>query len=172
MTEPRPELDELLERAFRYALSLTHDRHQSEELLQDACLAISRRDGPWRIDYLISVIRNRHIDLYRHNSRLKQRTLREIDRLHANGQLNGQHNGHGNGQVSEPSDDTLSSALAELNPDERELLFLAVVEGHTAAEIAKLTGRPRGTVLSSIHRTKRKLRLAMSLRDPQECGIE
>ncbi len=168
MSEPRPELDELLERAFRYALSLTHDRHQAEELLQDACLAISRRDGPWRIDYLISVIRNRHIDLYRHNSRLKQRPLREIDRTHGNGQLNGQVNGQANG----PSHDRLSTALAELSPGERELLFLAVVEEYTTVEITRLTGRPRGTVLSSIHRTKQKLRLALSRRDQQESRIE
>ncbi len=168
MTDPRPELDELLERAFRYALSLTHDRHQAEELLQDACLALSRRNGPWRIDYLISVIRNRHIDLYRHNSRLKQRPLREIDRAHGNGQLNGQVNG----QVNGPSHDALSAALAELSPGERELLFLAVIEEYTAVEIARLTGRPRGTVLSSIHRTKQKLRLALRRRDHQGSGIE
>ena len=168
MTDPRPELDELLERAFRYALSLTHNRHQAEELLQDACLALSRRDGPWRIDYLISVIRNRHIDLYRHNSRLKQRPLREIDRVHGNGQLNGQVNG----QVNGPSHDVLSAALAELSPGERELLFLAVIEEYTTVEIAHLTGRPRGTVLSSIHRTKQKLRLALGQRDHQESRIE
>ena len=71
-----------------------------------------------------------------------------------------------------PSHDALSAALAELSPGERELLFLAVIEEYTAVEIARLTGRPRGTVLSSIHRTKQKLRLALGRRDHLESGIE
>ena len=53
---------------------------------------------------------------------------------------------------------TLNRALAALRPAERETLFLADVEGYTAQEIADLTGHPRGTVLSLIHRTHRKLR--------------
>jgi RNA polymerase sigma-70 factor (ECF subfamily) len=36
-------------------------------------------------------------------------------------------------------------------------LYLAVVEGYTAEEIAELTSRPRGTILSLLHRTKAKL---------------
>ena len=52
----------------------------------------------------------------------------------------------------------LGRALGSLRPEEREALFLAVVEGYTAEEIANLTARPRGTVLSLLYRTKAKLR--------------
>ena len=52
----------------------------------------------------------------------------------------------------------LHRALGTLRPDERETLFLAVVEGYTAQEIADMTQRPRGTILSLLHRTKEKLR--------------
>ena len=40
----------------------------------------------------------------------------------------------------------------------REDEVLAIVEGYTAHEIADMTQRPRGTILSLLHRTKEKLR--------------
>ena len=43
-------------------------------------------------------------------------------------------------------------------PEERELLFLAEVEGYSAREIGEITERPRGSVLSALHRAKGKLR--------------
>ena len=79
MLEEPVELEELLQRAFRYAVALTHDRDRAEELIQDACLAVSRRGGPWRIAYLIVVIRNRHIDVCRRNHTLKFHPLDELD---------------------------------------------------------------------------------------------
>jgi RNA polymerase sigma-70 factor, ECF subfamily len=56
----------------------------------------------------------------------------------------------------------LHEALGSLREDERETLFLAVVEGYTAEEIAQLSGRPRGTVLSMLFRAKGKLREKLS----------
>ena len=52
----------------------------------------------------------------------------------------------------------LEKPLSRLREEEREALFLNVVEGYTAQEIAKLTDRPRNTVLSLIHRARFKLR--------------
>jgi len=50
---------------------------------------------------------------------------------------------------------------------EREALLLADVEGYTAQEIAELTGHPRGTILSLIHRSRGKLRRQLSQRDQE-----
>ena len=60
--------------------------------------------------------------------------------------------------VPEPE---LEGALTRLRAPEREALFLNVVEGYTAREIAALTNQPRGTVLSLIHRAKQQLRQAL-----------
>jgi len=54
--------------------------------------------------------------------------------------------------------EALHKALGRLRVEERETLFLAVVEGFSTQEIAAMTNRPRGTVLSMLHRTKSKLR--------------
>lgn len=55
-------------------------------------------------------------------------------------------------------DPELERALDQLRATEREILFLSVLEEYSAREIAELTGRPRGTILSIIHRAKKKLR--------------
>ena len=42
--------------------------------------------------------------------------------------------------------------------EEREALFLWAVEGYTAREIAEMCSSPINTVLSRLHRGRRKLR--------------
>ena len=58
---------------------------------------------------------------------------------------------------------TWHKPLSQLRSEEREAIYLQVVQGYTAAEAAELMERPRGTVLSLIHRGKARLR--MLLRD-------
>ena len=142
------DLRHLLDRLFRYALALSHDRALAEDLVQDACLAVARRGGPWEIAYLMRAVRNKFIDLRRRERVLHIAPLdpaTDAD-LHA----------------VDPDPvfptESIDAALATLGPSERELVYLAVVEDRTTAEIATLTGHPRGTVLSTIYRAKEKLR--------------
>lgn len=145
-------IDDLLDSGCRYAYSLSHDAAEAEDLLQDACLSILGSGAKWERSYLFATIRNRFIDRYRRNRKIlflsleadhdvpddvKNENWESTDVL-----LNGQ----------------LDRALASLRAEERETLFLAVVQGYTAEEIAELTSRPRGTILSLLHRTKAKLR--------------
>ena len=60
----------------------------------------------------------------------------------------------------EPAGDTreLASALAELRPDEREILLLHAWAELTDTEIAAALGIPAGTVKSRLSRTREKLR--------------
>ena len=59
-------------------------------------------------------------------------------------------------------DGPLHRALSSLAPAERELLYLSAVEQYTARELSEMIGRPRGTVLSTLHRAKKKLRTRLS----------
>ena len=63
---------------------------------------------------------------------------------------------------------SLDNALAKLRPTEREALFLAEVQGYTAQQVADQTGRSRGTVLSLLKRSRKKL---VELLDPSECEV-
>lgn len=146
------DIDGLLDAAYRYAVSLTHQPAEAEDLVHDAVLALLRANASWERSYLFVTIRNRFIDLYRRNRKIAFVALEQED-----------------GSAVDPPDLTfevpdvletgaLERALAQLRTEEREALFLAVVEGYTAEEIGNLTARPRGTILSLLHRTKKKLR--------------
>lgn len=149
------DLDELLDRGFRFALSLTRDRADAEDLIQDAVTSMLTKEASWHPSYLFATIRNRFIDGYRRKQSVKFVSLEnEMESVFAD--------------ASQPLDTRdafesarLHGALGALRTDESEALFLAVVEGFTAEEIAQITGRPRGTVLSVIFRAKLKLRAAL-----------
>lgn len=146
-------IDALLDSGYRYAFSLAHDSGEAEDLLQDACLSILGSGASWERSYLFATIRNRFIDRYRRNRRILFLSLE-----HEEGATDGE-----TADLNWESSDVLENrqldrALASLRPEERETLYLAVVEGYTAEEIAELTSRPRGTILSLLHRTKAKLR--------------
>ena len=152
---PSHDLDDLLDRGFRYALSLSHDRSDAEDLVQDAAMALVAKGTTWEPSYLFATIRNRFIDHYRRGQCVSFVSLESdtttaeavpafvADEIEPFDCLEAAH---------------LHQALGRLRDDEREMLFLAVVEGFTAEEISRLTDRPRGTVLSLIFRAKRKLR--------------
>ncbi len=149
------EIDQILQGGFRYAYSLTHDRAEAEDLLQDACVSILGAGASWDRAYVFTTIRNRFIDRYRRNQKVLFLPLEgERDGEPVESQFSVEvweaPDVLGNGQ--------LDRALTELRPEERETIYLAVVEGYTAQEIAEMTGRPRGTVLSLLHRTRHKLR--------------
>lgn len=149
------EIDQVLQRGFRYAFSLTHDRAEAEDLLQEACVSILGANAPWDRAYVFTTIRNRFIDRYRRKQKVLFLPLegeRDGETVEPQFAIEGWEAPDylGNGQ--------LDRALAELRPEERETIYLAVVEGYTAQEIAGMTGRPRGTVLSLLHRTRHKLR--------------
>lgn len=151
-TNPTPseDLNELLDRGLRYALSLTHDRCDAEDLLQDAATAMLAKGAEWEIYYLFATIRNRFIDRCRRTQRV---TFVSLESHPSFAEACETH------EVADCLErNRLHGALASLRDDERETLFLSVVEGFTAEEIARFTGRARGTVLSVIFRAKRKLR--------------
>jgi len=145
-------IDELLDAGYRYALSLTHDVTEAEDLVQDASLSLLASGGSWERSYFFATVRNRFIDRYRRSRKVLFLALE-----------------HDDGEAAEPPDFTwetpdvleiglLKQALGNLRTEEREALFLAVVEGYTAEEIGRMTDHPRGTILSLLHRAKKKLR--------------
>ncbi len=143
------EVDALLGGGYRYAFSLTHDSAEAEDLVQDACLAMLSSGAPWERAYFYATIRNRFIDRYRRNRKVLFVAL--------------EHDQNETIDLNWESPDVLRDgrlerALRALNAAERETLFLSAVEGYTAEEIATLTARPRGTILSLLFRTKKKLR--------------
>jgi RNA polymerase sigma-70 factor, ECF subfamily len=65
-------------------------------------------------------------------------------------------------------DPVLKRALRELPARLATTVYLADVEGYRYAEIARITGVPVGTVMSRLHRARKRLRarLADSMAEP------
>ena len=154
MPAPPDDLTELLDHGFRYAMSLTHRRATAEDLVHDACVSILRADGPWHRGYLFATIRNRYIDQYR---RKKVVTEVDIDTTEPTGGMFADDEQADAGLDVMIATETIENAMALLSPAEREAMYLFAIEGYTAREIGELTSKPRGTILSLIHRGRKKL---------------
>jgi RNA polymerase sigma-70 factor (ECF subfamily) len=155
---PDSDLRDLLQRGFRYAFALSHSRPRAEDLVQDAVLAILRRGGPWNPGYLMRAIRTRFIDLYRRERLVVMHALDDVPEPVAYAAFDE--------PAGNVDPERLERALAALRPAEREAIYLHCVEGYTAKEIAELTGQPRNTVLSLLHRGR--IRAQAYYAPPQE----
>ena len=147
------ELTTLLNQGYRYALALVHDKHQAEDILQDAWLGVLQARGPHQKAYLFKAIRSRYLNQNKRAQLVPMVPLEPNETIYD--------------ETQPPENilleiDELEAHLEVLRPVERETLFLFAVEGYTAEEIAQYSGNPRGTVLSLIHRARQKLKSSIS----------
>lgn len=151
MTDLNDELRELLPRLRRFALSLTRDSHNADDLVQATLeRALSRwkgkrAEGDLRA-WLFSILYRRFID----GHRSAQRYARML-------------------QLFGGRDDALPSAertvMAQaglgafelLKPEQRALLFAITVEGLSYQQAADVLGLPIGTVMSRLSRARKAL---------------
>lgn len=147
------ELETLLHAGYRYAVALTGNEGDAEDLLQDAWLSMLRADAPRSRRYLFRTLRNKYIDVYRRRQVLDFEPLPEQLQAPPGADL--------------ANRDTLLRALEVLRPEEREALYLCAVEGHSAREAAELLDRPRNTVLSLVHRGRARLRSWLGASDQE-----
>lgn len=135
---------------FRYCMALVRDEAESYDLLQDSLEKFLRKGSAAKSSraYFLQIIRNQFIDRYREASRFEQVKLSEnivstneddLERLMVNKQ-------------------ETELILNSLNSKDREFIYLWAVEGYTISELAKFLKRPRGTLLSKLHRLKIKLK--------------
>ena len=148
--------NELVQAGYRYALSIARHHQDAEDLVQQAWLKLQRAYG--RVEgtpVLFRAIRNLFYDQKR---RTKIVQFEPLDSTPEPGKR----------ESSGVSHD-LELLLGRLRPEEREALYLNVVEGFTATEISEQTGSPRGTILSHIHRARQKLAKALGgeFREPK-----
>lgn len=139
---------QLINSGYRYAVSLTHNRHDAEDLIQQACLQVLRSQGTLvGKSYLFTSVRNLFYDGLRKHREISEERIAEssiVDESTSHIRA-----------VDQKID--LVEILGCLRPEEREVLFLNCVEGYTAEEIGTLTNQPRGTVLSLLSRSKKRL---------------
>ena len=151
-----PEVDVLL----RVALSMAAQPADAEDLVQDTLLRAWRSldsfDGRHPRAWLLTIMRNAQINRHR---RQRPVLLDDPDLTLE------QHTGPGGGAASAEDvvvdatfDAAVESALAALPEPFREALLLVDVQGLTYAAAAAVLGIPEGTVMSRLHRARKRIR--------------
>ena len=148
--------EEYVHHGFRFALSLANDRHEAEDLVQQACLKIIAKKGRIiSLAYLLTTIRNLFYDKMRRQKLIAfesldgmESSLPAISRTQLGVKLD------------------LEASLNRLSVEEREVIYLNCVEGYTAAEISPMLNKPRSTVLNVLSRAKSKLLVQDELESP------
>ncbi len=149
-----PEIEVLL----RVARSLTHNEADAEDLVQDTLIrayrAIDRFDGRYPRAWLLTILRNTHIN---RNRRQRPVLLRDADGTSSRlAEIAG--NEQADGSVETGFDAEIERALAELDEPFRRVIELVDIEGLSYAEAAEVLGVPTGTIMSRLHRARSRIR--------------
>ena len=156
-----------LNRLYRYAYALAGTEADAYDLLQDSLeryLRHDRHDLDNPEAYLRRIIRNCFVDGLRNRGRHLQEPLED-------GATEPQDIGTHTLESMMIDTDQVEWVWGQLDPRDRELLYLWAAEGMTAREIAEELGAPRGTVLSRIHRLRARLRTLAENQTPMTGGV-
>lgn len=136
---------------YRYCYSLTKQSDQAYDLLHGAVEKYLRNpaaDPDKALAYLRRIARNLFIDQYRRQQLVREESIEDSAAIDM-----GTHNLE---QIM-INQQELELVWQSLSAEESELVFLWAVEGMTAQAISDELDVPRGTVLSRIHRLRKKL---------------
>jgi RNA polymerase sigma-70 factor (ECF subfamily) len=162
-----------LDAAYNLARWLTHDAHDAEDLVQEACLRALRSFGGFRggnaRPWLLTIVRNTCYTWIQKN-RSRELTTVFDEEIHS-------------GETDECNPETLilrgadveqlRKALEELPVEYREAIVLRELEGLSYKEIAEVADVPIGTVMSRLARARKRLQqsLAGAIRKETQLGL-
>ena len=143
-----------------FAISLTGNGDQADDLVQEAIVrGLSNLDkfeaGTNLQAWLFTILRNQFYTL----KRRKRREVADPDGMMA-GSLSTLPEQHGSLDLRD-----LAMALAQLPPEQREVLLLAGAEGLKYEEIAQICGAKIGTIKSRMNRARARLAELLQLQN-------
>jgi RNA polymerase sigma-70 factor (ECF subfamily) len=156
--EFRSRLVQLIPRLRRFAVALTGDLDQADDLVQETCARALSRVAQWqegtRLDsWMYRIAQNIWLD------HLRAKKVRGVHTSLEVGDISGT---DGRAVVeSRLSLAAVSEAMATLPQDQRLLVALVCIEGVSYKEAAEITGVPIGTVMSRLARARRQLHAAL-----------
>lgn len=155
-----PEVDVLL----RVALSLTDQPADAEDLVQDTLLrawrSIDSFDGRYPRAWLLTILRNAHINRHRRRRPVllddpdltfEQQAATDADAVSAEDIV-----------MDRRFDAAVEQAVVGLPTKFREVLMLVDVQGLTYAAAADVLEVPEGTVMSRLHRARKRVRESLA----------
>ncbi|ROQ18457.1 RNA polymerase sigma-70 factor (ECF subfamily) [Marinimicrobium koreense] len=148
----RSQLVALLPRLRRFALGLTASRDEADDLVQAACEKALVKQDQWQPDtrldsWLYRIIQTQRIDHLRRAKRspvsVPENAMPDLEDAQSADRAE--------------NEDLLRhtlKALEQLPEEQRAVMLLVVVEGHSYREVAEQLGIPQGTVMSRLARAR------------------
>jgi RNA polymerase sigma-70 factor (ECF subfamily) len=161
---------EHLDGLYSYAMVLTRNRAEAEDLVQEtyvrAIPAMGRlREGSNLKGWLFTILRNVWFNQLRKRRNGPEMVEIELGDSIANSIAEPSKNSH-DLYVSKMETEQVRAAIQELSVEFREIILLREYEELSYLEIATVLGCPVGTVMSRLARARAKLRASLSARLP------
>jgi RNA polymerase sigma-70 factor, ECF subfamily len=157
-----------LDAAFNLSRWLLRTRADAEDVTQEALLRAYRFFGTYRAGsaraWLLQIVRNCCYTWLQ-----KNRPLEDIADL-SEASMPQEHSTPESLAIASRDRERLTAALEQLPTAFREVLILRELEGCSYKEIAAITGRPIGTVMSALARSRQQLRTALAKPSQKEAS--
>jgi RNA polymerase sigma-70 factor, ECF subfamily len=158
---------EYMDSLYSYAMVLTRDRSEAEDLVQEtyvrAIRALRRlRAGSNIKSWLLAILRNIWLNQLRSQRRTPMMVEIDVGETTANVVVETSKGPHAF-YVSKLECELVREAIQQLPVDFREVILLREYEELSYQEIASVLGCPIGTVMSRLARARSKLRLMLSV---------
>ena len=156
---PTGPMGELIEaqvpRLRRYARALLRGGEEADDLVQDCLERAWSRAHLWRPDsdlraWLFSIMHNLYVNRVRRQARRPATGALGPGEEHADPRAPGQDRAMGLRD--------LEIGLAELPPEQREVLLMVCLEEWSYQQVAEILGLTIGTVMSRLHRARERMR--------------
>jgi RNA polymerase sigma-70 factor (ECF subfamily) len=181
---PSPEAAAFLERVmeqygkatYNFAYRLAGNEADARDLTQDAFLRVYRawrsfQPGTSFLSWIYRIVTNLYRDELRRRKGRYQEEIPEDNEPQAYGGARPLATDPIEDYVAGQLDEPLAKALAQLSPEQRQVIVLADIEEYSYQEIADIMGCSIGTVRSRLHRARGLLRRlvtrAQAQRPPQ-----
>jgi len=159
-SEAEPHLDAL----YNFAVSLTTDRDDAYDLVQETYLKAFRffdkfEKGTNCKAWLFRIMKNTYINDYRKRSKQPEKVdYNDVENFYEEIKASFVNNNHLEEEIfKDLLGDEITEAIASLTEDFKTVIVLCDLEGFSYQEIAEITNAPIGTVRSRLHRARKIL---------------
>jgi RNA polymerase sigma-70 factor (ECF subfamily) len=160
----------LTERLRTAAMRLTHNGQDAEDLVQEVMLRAYAGFGSFRVGtnhtaWLYRILRNTWISEYRKKKcqpdAVSMESISSVQLAGIGARMSYAAPSAEDAALASIPNEDVAAAFAALRVDMRSAVYYADVLGLSCAEIAALSGCPLGTVMSRIHRGRKRVRTSL-----------
>lgn len=156
---------------YRFALHLTRDKHETEDLFQETWMKVVknrhrlRRTGNIKA-WILTITMNLHRDKLRKKKVRTMFTLKKGGDMRNKTQLTSSADNPARALELSAAGKAVMDAVGTLSQRQRQVFLLKEVEGLKSTEIASIMQIPLGTVKSLMHRAVKNLRKRLTAYAP------